>query len=82
MIPSHFGTLLSELRAVRTELSERLDKIEERLREVETFQISSEAVDKERKDVGISVRWKVGIAVSAMGAVISIVLKILELLGG
>ena len=82
MIPSHFGTLLEEIRAVRTDLSERLDKIEERLREVETYQISKEAVDKERTDVGVSVRWRVGIAVSAVGAVVSIVLKILEALGG
>jgi hypothetical protein len=59
-----------------------LEKIEDRLREVEMFQISSQAVDKERTDVGISVRWKVGIAVSALGAVLSIGLKILELLGG
>ena len=82
MTPSHFGTLLDEIRAVRDDLSHRLEKIEDRLREVEMFQISSQAVDKERTDVGISVRWRVGIAVSAVGAVLSIGLKILELLGG
>lgn len=82
MTPSHFGTLLDEIRAVRTDLSQRLDKIDERLREVEVFQVSSQAVEKERTDVGISVRWRVGIAVSASGAVIGVALKILEMLGG
>lgn len=81
MTSSHFGTLLDEIRAVRRDLSERLDKIDDRLREVESFQVGQQAVDKERKDVGISVRWRLGIAVSAVGAVVSIVLKILELLG-
>jgi tetrahydromethanopterin S-methyltransferase subunit G len=79
---SHFTTLLQAIQDVRSDVSSRLDKIEDRLREVETFQISEQAVDKERTDVGISVRWKVGIAVSAVGAVVSITLKILELLGG
>jgi hypothetical protein len=79
---SHFGTLLDEIRAVRTELSHRLDKIDDRLRDVEAFQVSRESVDKERTNVGISVRWRVGIAVSAVGTVITILLKILDLLGG
>ena len=82
MTSSHFTTLLQAIQDVRSDVSSRLDKIEDRLREVETFQISEQAVDKERTDVGISVRWKVGIAVSAVGAVVSITLKILELLGG
>jgi hypothetical protein len=79
---SHFTTLLQAIQDVRSDVSARLEKIEDRLREVEAFQISSQAVDKERTVVGISVRWKVGIAVSAVGAVVSITLKILELLGG
>lgn len=82
MTSSHFTTLLQAIQDVRSDLSTRLDKIDDRLREVETFQISEQAVDKERTDVGISVRWRVGIAVSALGAVVSITLKIFELLGG
>lgn len=82
MTSSHFTTLLQAIQDVRSDVSSRLDKIEDRLREVEVYQVSQEAVDKERTDVGISVRWRVGIAVSAVGAVVSIVLKILELLGG
>lgn len=82
MTSSHFTTLLQAIQDVRSDVSARLEKIEDRLREVEAFQISSQAVDKERTVVGISVRWKVGIAVSAVGAVVSITLKILELLGG
>jgi tetrahydromethanopterin S-methyltransferase subunit G len=79
---SHFSTLLNAIQDVRSDLSSRLEKIDERLRDVEAFQVSRESVDKHRTDVGISVRWKVGIAVSAVGTVITIVLKILDLLGG
>jgi len=38
MTSSHFHSLLEAIREVRSDLSERLDRIEDRLREVEGFQ--------------------------------------------
>jgi ElaB/YqjD/DUF883 family membrane-anchored ribosome-binding protein len=77
---SHFHSLLDAIQEVRSDLSSRLERIEERLREVETFQHRSEALDGASKDSAIALRWKVGITVSAVGIVISLLMKILEVL--
>jgi hypothetical protein len=77
---SHFHSLLDAIQEVRSDLSARLERIEERLREVETFQHRSEALDGASKDSAIALRWKVGITVSAVGIVISLLMKILEVL--
>ncbi len=80
MTNSHFHSLLDAIQEVRSDLSARLERIEERLREVETFQHRSEALDGASKDSAIALRWKVGITVSAVGIVISLLMKILEVL--
>jgi anti-sigma-K factor RskA len=79
MTSSHFHSLLEAIREVRSDLSERLDRIEDRLREVEGFQHRSEAVDQNRQKDALALRWRVGIAVSAAGAIVTIVLKVLGL---
>jgi ElaB/YqjD/DUF883 family membrane-anchored ribosome-binding protein len=77
---SHFHSLLDAINEVRSDLSQRLERIEERLREVETFQHRTEAVDSAGKDSSIALRWRLGITVSAVGIVISLLLKLLEVL--
>jgi len=78
MTSSHFHSLLEAINGVRSDLSERLDRIEERLREVERFQSETEAVKQNRQESILSLRWKVGIAVSAAGTVIALILKLLD----
>ena len=80
MTNSHFHSLLDAIQEVRSDLSSRLERIEERLREVETFQHRSEALDSASKDSTIALRWRLGITVSAVGIVISLLMKILEVL--
>ncbi len=80
MTNSHFHSLLDAINEVRSDLSQRLERIEERLREVETFQHRTEAVDSAGKDSSIALRWRLGITVSAVGIVISLLLKLLEVL--
>lgn len=77
MTSSHFHSLLNAINEVRSDLSERLDRIEERLRDVEEFQHRLEAVDDTRQEDALSLRWKVGIAVSAIGTMITVALKVL-----
>jgi ElaB/YqjD/DUF883 family membrane-anchored ribosome-binding protein len=77
---SHFHSLLDAINEVRSDLSQRLERIEERLREVETFQHRTEAVDSASNDSSIALRWRLGITVSAVGIVISLLLKLLEVL--
>jgi anti-sigma-K factor RskA len=77
MTSSHFHSLLEAIREVRSDLSERLDRIEDRLREVESFQHRAEAVDETRQKDALALRWRVGIAVSAAGAIVTIALKVL-----
>jgi anti-sigma-K factor RskA len=77
MTSSHFHSLLEAIREVRSDLSERLDRIEDRLREVESFQHRAEAVDETRQKDSLALRWRVGIAVSAAGAIVTVVLKVL-----
>ena len=80
MTNSHFNSLLTAIQEVRSDLSDRLERIEERLREVETFQHRAEAIDGASRESGIALRWRLGIAVSAVGIVISLLMKILEVL--
>jgi len=75
---SHFHSLLDALQEVRSDLSSRLERIEERLREVETFQHKAEALNSAGKDSSIALRWKIGILVSAVGILVSLAMKILE----
>ena len=77
MTSSHFHSLLDAINEVRSDLSGRLDRIEERLREVEAFQHRLEAVDDTRQDAFLSLRWKVGIAVSAIGTTATVALRFL-----
>jgi len=78
MTSSHFHSLLSAINEVRSELSERLDRIEERLRDVEEFQHRYEAANESRQDSSLSLRWRIGIAVSAIGTIVTVVLRFLE----
>jgi hypothetical protein len=78
MTSSHFHSLLSAINEVRSELSERLDRIEERLRDVEEFQHRYEAANETRQDSSLSLRWRIGIAVSAIGTIVTVVLRFLE----
>jgi hypothetical protein len=78
MTSSHFHSLLNAINEVRSDLSERLDRIEERLREVEKFQHQAEAADETRQDSSLSLRWKIGIAVSAIGTIVTVALRFLE----
>ena len=80
MTNSHFHSLLNAIQEVRSDLSDRLERIESRLRDVETFQHRAEAIDHVGKESGIALRWRLGITVSAVGIVISLVMKILEAL--
>jgi hypothetical protein len=78
MTSSHFHSLLSAINEVRSELSERLDRIEERLRDVEEFQHRYEAANETRQDSSLSLRWRIGIAVSAIGTIVTVALRFLE----
>lgn len=77
MTSSHFHSLLDAINEVRSDLSGRLDRIEERLREVEAFQHRLEAVDDTRQDASLSLRWRVGIAISAIGTTVTVALRLL-----
>jgi hypothetical protein len=66
---------------VRADLTERLERIELRLRDVEDFQTKSEALDEAGRDRSIALRWRVGIAISALGAVMSFILQAIKLGG-
>jgi anti-sigma-K factor RskA len=77
---SHFHSLLDALQEVRSDLSSGLERIEERLREVEAFQHKAEALNSAGKDSSIALRWRLGIAVSAVGIVLSLAMKLLEAL--
>lgn len=61
-------------------LLQRLDAIDERLREVEIFQAGSQAVRKDRQSSDIDVRWRLGIIASLVGALVTLATKAGELL--
>lgn len=80
MTGSQFSSILKSIQEVRTEISSRLDAIDARLRDVEVDLARSATAEEISKETGIAVRWKVGIAVSAVGILITLVMKILEAL--
>lgn len=80
MTGSQFSSILKSIQEVRTEISARLDAIDARLRDVEVDLARSATAEEISKETGIAVRWKVGIAVSAVGILVSLLMKILEAL--
>ena len=80
MTGSQFASILKSIQEVRTEISARLDAIDGRLREVEVDLARAVTAEEISKESGIALRWKVGIAVSAVGILVSLMLKILEAL--
>lgn len=80
MTGSQFANILKSIQEVRTEITTRLDAIDERLRAVEVDLARNATADEISKEAGIALRWKVGIAVSAVGIVISLMMKLLEVL--
>ena len=80
MTGSQFSNILKSIQEVRTEIAARLDSIDERLRAVEVDLARSATADEISKESGIAVRWKVGITVSAVGILITLIIKILEAL--
>jgi len=78
---AQFQALMEAIATVRAELTERLDRIEERLRDVENFQTKSEALEEAGQERSIALRWRVGIAISALGAVMSFILQVIKLGG-
>lgn len=77
MTSSHFHALIGAINDVRSDLSDRLERIEARLRDVEEFQHRLEAVDDTRQKDSLSLRWRVGIAVSAIGTIVTIAMRLL-----
>ena len=80
MTGSQFSSILKSIQEVRTEISARLDAIDARLRDVEVDLARSATAEEISKESGIALRWKVGIAVSAVGILITLIMKILEAL--
>jgi len=78
MTSNQFSILMNEIKTVR----EQLDRVEERLREVEIIQATDGVSRKVREDLtqaaSISVRWKVSVVVSIAGTAITIALKLIE----
>ena len=80
MTGSQFASILKSIQEVRTEITFRLDLIDERLRAVEVDIARSETAEEISREAGMAVRWKVGITVSAVGIIVSLLMKILEAL--
>ncbi len=80
MTGSQFSNILQSIQEVRTEISSRLDAIDSRLRDVEVALARSSTAEEISKESGIALRWKVGIAVSAVGIMLSLLMKLLEVL--
>ncbi len=77
MTGSQFTTLLNAIEDVRKDLSAKLDTIEERLRVVEVDQAKASAIVENNNDRTIGVQWKLGIAVSAVGVVATLIVSLL-----
>ena len=77
MTGSQFTTLLNAIENVRNDLSAKLDTIEERLRTVEVDQAKASAVVENAKERSLGVQWKLGIAVSAVGVVATLIVSLL-----
>jgi len=78
MTGSQFTTILSAIESVRSDLSEKLDTIDARLRTVEVDQARASAVVENDKERTFGVQWKVGIAVSAVGVVATLIVSLLQ----
>jgi len=78
MTGSQFTTLLNAIETVRNDLSVKLDVIEERLRTVEVDQARASAIVENNKERSLGVQWKVGIAVSAVGVVATLIVSLLQ----
>ena len=78
---AQFQALMAAINDVRSELTERLDRIELRLREVEDYQTKAEALEEAGQERSIALRWRVGIAISALGAVMSLIVQVIKLGG-
>jgi hypothetical protein len=77
MTGSQFSTLLNAIEDVRRDLSAKLDTIEDRLRTVEVDQAKTSAIVENNKERFIGVQWKIGIAVSAVGVVATLIVSLL-----
>lgn len=77
MTGSQFTTLLNAIENVRNDLSAKLDTIDERLRTVEVDQAKASAIVENGKERSLGVQWKVGIAVSAVGVVATLIVSLL-----
>ena len=77
MTSSQFTTLLNAIEGVRSDLSAKLDTIETRLRTVEVDQAKASAIIVDSRERGLAVQWKVGIAVSAVGVVATLIVSLL-----
>jgi DNA-binding ferritin-like protein len=77
MTGSQFTALLTAIEDVRKDLSAKLDAIDERLRTVEVDQAKASAIVESDKEETIGVQWKVGIAVSAVGVVATLIVSLL-----
>ena len=80
MTGSQFSSIRKSIQEVRTEISTRLDAIDARLRHVEVDLARAATAEEISKESGIALRWKVGITVSAVGILITLIMKILEAL--
>lgn len=78
---AQFTALMEAISSVRSDLTERLDRIEERLRQVELYQAKDDAILEAGQQRQISLRWRAGIAVSATGVLLSLALQLLKLGG-
>lgn len=61
-------------------LLQRLDAIDERLRDVEIFQAGHQGERKARQSSDIDVKWRLGIIASLIGALVTLATKAGELL--
>ena len=77
MTGSQFTTLLNAIEDVRKDLSAKLDTIEDRLRVVEVDQAKASAIVENNNDRTLGVQWKVGITVSAVGVVATLIVSLL-----
>lgn len=78
MTGSQFTALLTAIEDVRKDLSAKLDTIEERLRTVEVDQAKASAVVDNARERSLGVQWKVGIAVSAVGVVATLIVSLFQ----
>jgi|APGre2960657373_1045057.scaffolds.fasta_scaffold67161_2 hypothetical protein len=78
MTGSQFTTILNAIENVRNDLSEKLDTIDARLRSVEVDQAKTSAIVENTKERTLGVQWKLGITVSAVGVVATLVISLLQ----